>query len=630
MKEDIIKRLEAEEQDEELAKLAEKVRSNVKRSRSKMSLKYSAWDTNNDVYTGVRSADEADLKAREDNEPEKLVVPMAFAQIQTFVAFCFLLFKQNGKVFELMSSGAEDGGNKDVGEKLLEQNMRHNQFDSQLYAFLLNIARFNIGVMKSCWVKESQWVEVPSQPVMQVADGGYDQMTPTSMIAEEVTSYEGNLIKQVSPYNFFPDPNYSIADWRKGSFVADESEYHIGALKQRERKGEVYGIDHVEPMDRAEWSARGTTRLDGMSAAMNKAGDDKDDQMVCVTECQMELVPEKYGLGPQTYPMKYVVEVANDSRVIRVEPLGYLHGQWTYDVGQFSPDQHQLIGSCLSDTIGALQDVVSFLFNSRLMSVRRSLDNNMVIDPSGIDMTSVESRSPWIIMKKGSPRLGVEKFIKQLNYVDATSTHLNDADTVMRIMQAVTGVNENAMGQFSGGRRSATEARAVNAGGASRLKMTAQLIFSDALAPAGSKMLSNLRQGISQEFFVKVVGEDNALKYETFKPADQRSLVGAQDFFVFDATLQSEKGFIAQSLQELVSALTSNPVVMQLLPLDVGKLIEEIMTLRGITDLERFRIQQQPINEQQQLLGPPVPGQELNGPPQLAQGGAGLPPVGAY
>lgn len=261
--------------------------------------------------------------------------------------------------------------------------------------------------------------------------------------------------------------------------------------------------------------------------------------------------------------------------------------------------------------------------------MRRSLDNNMVIDPSGIDMTSVESRSPWIIMKKGSPRLGVEKFIKQLNYVDATSTHLGDADTVMRIMQAVTGVNENAMGQFSGGRRSATEARAVNAGGASRLKMTAQLIFSDALAPAGSKMLSNLRQGVSEEFFVKVVGEDNALKYETFKPADQRSLVGSQDFFIFDATLQSEKGFIAQSLQELVSALTSNPVVMQLLPLDVGKLIEEIMTLRGITDLERFRIQQQPINEQQ-LLGPPVPGQELNGPPQLAQGGAGLPPVGAY
>jgi len=618
---DLKTRLEAETQDDDLVRLKDKVVGMVKRSRSVMSKKYSTWDKHNDVYRGIRTPDEDDLKAAENDEPEKLVVPMAFAQVNTFASFCFLLFKQNGRLFEMLSSGAEDGNLKDVGERLLERDLRWNYFDSQLFQVLLDISRFNIGIKKTSWHKKTQWVQVTKPAVPVLTDGGFDlpEAAPTTEWVE-ATSYHGNLIQAVSPYNFFPDPNYPVSEWRKGEFAADESECHIGALKKREKAGEVFGIDKVKPMDKKAFEGRGKTYLEGVERYVGKNNPDEDSHMVILTECQLEIVPKKYGLSDVEHPILYVVEVANDERIIRAEPMGYLHGEFGYDVGQFAPDQHQLVGDCLSDTISALQDVVSFFFNSRLMSVRKSLDNNLVIDPVHVDMASVESRSPWILMKKGSPRLGLDKFIKQLGFVDTTVRHLDDVDTVMRLMMAVTGVNENAMGQFSGGRRSATEARAVNAGAASRMKMVATMIWSDMLAPMGNKMLSNLRQGIDEESFVKAVGQNHADKYPIFHPEDPLALVGCNDLFTFDSTLQSEKGFIAQSLQELVSAITSNPIVMQTLPLNVGALIEEILTLRGITDLDRFKYANPTIGG-----GPVIPGSDLGGPQAGPAAVPGLP-----
>lgn len=222
----------------------------------------------------------------------------------------------------------------------------------------------------------------------------------------------------------------------------------------------------------------------------------------------------------------------------------------------------------------------------------------------------------------------MEKFVRQLPYVDTTSRHLEDAQLIMQIMQVVTGVNENAMGQFSGGRRSATEARAANSGSSSRMKVPATLIFADCLQPLGHKMLTNHRQGISQETFSKILGDSPEVlaRYSLFKPQDVSKLVGVEDHFVFDGTLQSEKGFIAQSLQELVSAILSNPLVMQSLPLDVGKLMEKILQLRGIDNIEQFRLQ--PMLPQQQMMNEQIMQSGLaGGPPGAPQGAGGIPQV---
>lgn len=609
----IKERLEAEEQDEKIIQIKDKVNGLIKMSRGKMSEKYATWDRHNDVYQGVRPLDKEDIEAQEHKEPEKMVVPMSFAQIQTFVAFAFLLLTQNRRFFEFVATGAEDYDISNDAEEMLERDLRRNYWNRVLFQSLLDSARFGIGVIKHWWEVDHMYAPVNvAATEKSVQNFNYTAAAETSM--QKVVKYEGNKILNISPYNFFPDVRFPLAEWRRGSFVGDETEWHISELRKWETNGVFFGVDHIQPMEKDALKERGDTRLKSFTGFVNKSGKTKDDQVVCITSCQLELIPKNYDLGPEEVPLKFVVSIANDQRVVGIQRAGYLHDEPTYDIAQYSPDMHQQIGDSLADTISSMQDVVSYLINSRLTSVRRSLEHNLIIDPSGVDMSTVESRSPWIMMKKGSPRLGVDKFIRQLQYVDTTASHFADADVLMKIMQMVTGVNENSMGQVHGGRRSATENRAANQGAAARMKLVTTVMWQDCYASLGRKMLINSRQGVSEETFVKVLGESARPRHQLFSPSDPLSLIGVEDHFVFDSTIQSEKGFIAQSLQELVGAVLSNPIVMQVLPIDIGKLMEEILQLRGVDNIERFRTQ------------PQIPqngiANALQGPNELGPGGS--------
>lgn len=615
MAKSIQERLSAAEQDEKLVKLRNTCVKSVKMSRTEMSTKYDTWDKHNDIYRGLRALDKSDVKAMDHGEPEKMIVPMTFAQVQTYVAFVFLLYKQNRRFYELMPTGSEDYDISEDAEQILERDLRRNYFDRVLYQGLLDTARFGLSVTKSWWAVETQYAQVTLPASSTMVNGMSFQQPPTQSM-QELIKFEGNRLLNVSPYSFFPDTRFPLSDWRRGAFAADETEWHINELKKWQRQGLAYGVEHIKPMDDREYKDRGQTRLDGFHKHMEKKSKDVDDQIVCLTTIFKECVPKDYGFGEEEFPIKYVIQIANDDRIIRAEPAGYLHDEYPYDIGQYSPDMHQQIGDSLADVLYAMQDVVSFLVNSRLASVRKSLENNLIVDPSMVDMTSVESRSPWILLKKGSARQGVDKFVRQLQYQDTTAQHLNDADVIMRIMQMVTGVNENSMGQFHGGRRSATEARSANAGAAARMKLLATVLWQDCYASLGRKMLMNSRQGISESTFVKILGESARMRYGVFHPMSPSDLVGSEDHFIFDSTLQSEKGFMAQSLQELVGAVLSNPIVMQVLPLDVGKLMEEILQLRGVDDIDRFRIQPTtPQNGIAGLIQGPGLGAGANGEP---------------
>jgi hypothetical protein len=216
-----------------------------------------------------------------------------------------------------------------------------------------------------------------------------------------------------------------------------------------------------------------------------------------------------------------------------------------------------------------------------------------------------------IYLRKGANAAMMERAIRPLDVNDVTRTHFQDAEILNKIIQTVTGVNENAMGSYNAGRRSATEARVVTQGAAGRMKMHGQLIWESSLGRLGRLMLSNDRQSLSLESFQSIVGDDPMIqqRYELFKgkPAD---IISGNDFFTFDSTLQSEKGFIAQSLQELLVAVINNLVSAQMLDLDPRAMLQEIQYLRGAGSVNRFSLSKQVASGQQ----PPLPPAIVPGP----------------
>jgi len=318
---------------------------------------------------------------------------------------------------------------------------------------------------------------------------------------------------------------------------------------------------------------------------------------VCITEVQRVLVPKDYDLGDEDFQMKWLLWIANDDRIVRAEPLGYLHDDFTYDVGLFNPDEHEELANSLADVIHHLQNVVTWFFNSHIESVSRVIENRYVVDPTGVEMESLEDRSAFILLRSAAARGGVDRYIKQMQVQDVTARHPQDAQILIQMMQMVTGVNENAMGQFAPGRRSATEARAVTAGAASRLRTIAGNIWNMAIAPLGRKMLINQRQSMTEETFFKIIGTSSDItpeqlqqRFVAFK-SDPVSLIANEDFFVFDGTLPSEKGFLAQMVQEMFALLLQNPQAAVAFDLDPKAVFTEMFKLRGFYNISRFSLQ---------------------------------------
>lgn len=300
--------------------------------------------------------------------------------------------------------------------------------------------------------------------------------------------------------------------------------------------------------------------------------------------------PKDTPLGPEDFPVLYHVWYANDNRLIRCEPALWWHNSFGWTVSQFTPDMQCTLNYGLADLIYRLQDVITWFVNSHITSVRRVIQNRLIINPNIIDPTTLDGEGD-VYVRKGVNRAVGEGFA-QLKVQDVTGGHMTDVELLGKLMEVVTGVNGNAMGQYNSGRRSAQEARVVTAGAAGRMKMHGHLIFESGLAPLAQMMLSNLRQSLSMESFNRIIGAPAVAdpnRFTIFKGTPEEIICG-DDFFTFDSTLASEKGFIAQSLQELLVAIMSNPLAAQQLDLDPRAMLDEIQQLRGAGPVGRFSL----------------------------------------
>lgn len=585
----------------------------IKLSRSQMSSNYYEWDIQNDVFRGNRYLDSDDLTQTRRGKPTKMVVPNTFAQVMTFASFLFLMFNQNRTFFELVPSGEEDYGQKEQDiERILERDLRHNQWNKLLFQHLLDVGRFGPAIMETGWTKKVTRAYVEGQPMVVNYNNVQVDMHPGSEWREFV-KYEGNLVRCVSPYRFFPDTRFPLTDFQRGEFCAAEEEYSMSLLRELQVAGEVAGVDHIQPLPTNWNTLRGGQTRTVMAFDKGSMGNvtgpktSQSEGVVIVTKMQVRIVPSKFEiepnkkLGPEEFPILYHLWYANDNRVIRAEPCGWWHDEFAWSVSQFTPDMHQTVSLGLADLIYRLQDVISWHINARITDVRRNMRGRLVVDPMGVDTASLDSDGD-IYLRAGAGKSGVDRWVKQLQMTDVSSGHMVDAEILGKIMEVVTGVNGNAMGQYNSGRRSAQESRTVTAGAAGRMKMHGQLIWDTCLAPVGRQMMSNSRQALSLESFQKAISKNSDdARFQQFKGTPEEVITG-DDYFTFDSTLASEKGFIAQSLQELLVAIIANPIAAQQLDLDPRSMMNEIQELRGAGPMSRFSLSKAAAGGQ-----PPLP-----------------------
>lgn len=612
------------------SRLLEHCKALVNMSRSDMSSYHNDWEDADMVYRGQRTRDKDDESANKKGAPSKIVVPLTYAQVQTFIAFVMSLYEQRDRFFELEGTGEEDHRAAKLGEALLDQNLEYNQFSLVLYQFLLNVGRFSLGVLKHSWVEKTErvWVE-EEQPVRPgwgrpvAMLGSLFNPTPQMQkvqVPKDQIEYMGNEVTSISPFCFYPDTRFPLTRFQEGEFCASEEEVSMTSLRRGQKDGMYVGIEHIEPMrDETFRNRKGYKFAHFRTAGKDVRG--QAESTVIRTTVQIELTPSQFKLsdgttmGTSDVPEKWLVEIANDNRIIRAQPMGYAHNNFTYSVGQFSPDEKSLINETIADMVSHLQSVIDWLINSHITNVRKHISNRLVIDPAGIHFEDVRDHKPVIRLKPGAANTGVDRYVKQLNVSDVTRGHISDVQTLMQFVFMTTSISDNLMGQYHSGRRSAREAaNTANASG-QRLRTIAKLLYDGALKPMGKDMLSNLRDGLTEDMFVTVSGDafPDWSAYKHFKLEDGRvkvavnrtNLNGRFDFKVFEGILPSDKHMQAETLEQTLLALLKNPeglaVLTQVLGYDPQKLFTEVLQLRGVKHPNRFKLDQARLMQFQQM-----------------------------
>lgn len=581
----------------------ESARKWMKASANKMQEFHTGWDSNSYIYRGYRVADRDDKDAVKDNEPPKLIVPITYAQVQTALSFIISTYMQRDNIFEVRGTGPEDEKNTMAINTDLAYQLNDQKFVLKLYFWLLDALKQGFGVVQVNWEerKSSMRVgkKVPDVSFKNVfgAVFGKDIPMKTEESVEEVLSYQGSAIRNISPYAFYPDPAVTIANFQEGQFVGHEEETALMSLKAKEcdiffgtdKIPESIGKDLFEERPRRVAGPFSMDQDPGKQLLEKTQGSRaaiKLDLQVTLSEADASKL-WKANLGKGNKPVKWLITIANDQKVIRFENCGQLSGRYSYELFEFSPDHDSFFNPGLANTISELQKIVTFFLNSHIVNVRKIIANRFIVDPAKVEMDDIKTGS--IFIRTRGAQGDVSRAIKQLETSDITRSHLNDMDALMTLVQTVTGINENALGQYASGRRSATEARSVNAGSAARLKMHATLMWMQGIDPLGRQILSNTRQWRSPDVYAKIVGKlvDEA-PFEQVIYADPQKLAGGYDFVPYDATLPTDRQYQAGVLQELFTVLIQNPNTIQLLNKDPMKLLNYIAQLYNIRNIKDF------------------------------------------
>lgn len=620
-------------------------------SRTEMAKQYDQWDYFDQVYRGERQPDKQDKKAMERGEPTKLIIPLTYAQVETFTSFGYSTFNQRDTYYTLIASGVEDEQPAKIGEAVLEQNLTYNKYKAtKLNQHLTDIARFGIGITKTSWVNDKVPIvsQVPDPTQVATQDPSLPAPVQPKMKTQVdyVTKYQGNKIVNVSPFRFFPDVRLPLTRWAEGEFAADEQEESRASMEEKQKAGLVAGLEFVADLPIESFKDRRLAFL----TKNTLTAPEQAKRYFLLTEYQIRLNPSKVEIDEGVFinpdvdcEQIYFVWVLNDDRIVRIDEAGSNHEEFGYDVAQFFDDQNRFINLSLCEILSALQDTATWFLNARITSVRKSIFNQLVADPAGVEIGDIEARSPVIRLKQGRGGSGVDTWIKQLQVTDTTQGHMQDVGGLSGLAKEASGINENLLGQFSPGRRSAKEASNVANYAASRLMKILACIWESSEAPRGRKMLSNARQGLDAETLVRVYGQQNTQEnmqaamqlvpglapqqpslgvplYQMQK-VTKANLIGTYDFAVFNGTLPSQRAAMANVIMEYLQNAMKDPRVTMVSGLDPQLMLLEALELMGIRNVQRFRLTPQRL-QQLMLMAGTGTNQTAPQPPQAGGGQA--------
>ncbi len=607
----------------EHAFVLEKLKELLRSSEMKMSDFHSRWRVNElKMQAFIQLSDyEKMLKELNDSgkaaSPVSITVPFTFATINTIVTYLFHTFGGRRPIFALGTYNNKQINMVSGAELLLQYNCDHMRFLKHLYQFLLDDEIYGVAIMRMLWTSKKRRVRVfetidPTVGALAQSVLGTELPARSSRVENRVM-FEGSDVSTIDPFMFFPDPRVPMTELNtKGEFCFWRAFEGHHKLKLDESQGLIFHVDAAkkdvpEAYGRSD-SYRG---MRGERESVSGIGENTAlRKYYQVDQGAVWIVPKDWGFGNTDKPELWLFTILNKSQIVQAEPLDLFHDRLPVAIAEGNSMGYAFGQLATADYLAPMQDTMSWLVNSHIYNVRAVLNNQLVVDPSKIEMEDLKNPEPGkLIRLKNVPFGGMDirQAVMQLPVGDVTRNHLNDFELFGKMASDLTGASDNLRGlQESGGRKTATEVRISGEAGASRLAAKARLISAQSLIDVAEQMVCNYQQFLTKEMEFRVVGDG----VEQSIIVTPETLASTEFYFpVHDGTLPMDKIGMLDIWREIFQGILTEPTGRLAATYDITKIFEFVAKLGGASNIESFKIQVQPDQQvmQQQAAGNQIP-----------------------
>ena len=248
-----------------------------------------------------------------------------------------------------------------------------------------------------------------------------------------------------------------------------------------------------------------------------------------------------------------------------------------------------------------MHDIATYLMRSRIDNISAALNNLIFAAPTQVSIPDLIDRNPWgIVRTLPGTKPGDGVFIAQVP--DVTRGHFQDIAQMAELKQRVSAASDAQQGMpTTDGIRTATEISRLTQLGSQRLGVLSRIMSATTIRPMVRMMVANIQDSLSLEGSIKIdssnmpnqlesMVKDGYLDYDVSK-----DLQGNIDYLVIDGTLPLEPTRNAESWMNMLQIMNQTGLNMEY---DAGQIAEEAIRAMGITDLDRFRVSQEKLQQQ--------------------------------
>lgn len=560
------------------------------------------WDEMNDKLTGfIKLSDkEKAIKAKDPRKPVSIVFPYSYAILETMIAYMVAAFFPE-PMFRYEGTGPEDIAGAMLLEKVINLHVAKSKVALNLHTHFRDTTAYGFGVVSPQWTVK-RGTKIVKKPYGSYDTNGSFTKMGDDRVEEDSILFEGNSLINIDPYCYLPDPNYPIHEPQRGEYVGwmDRTSF-MDLLAEEEDDDDLFNVQYLRHLHRKSSHILGIdtdsrTKRTGrnLEHPINRNVSDPID----LFNVYVKLVPEHWKLGTSKSPEKWLFTVAGDAVIVRAKPLGLHHNMFPVAVAAPDFDGYSPVAYARLEILSGMQTTIDWLFNSHIANVRKAINDVLIVDPYLVNVNDLRDPEPGGIVRLRRPAWGrgVENVIKQLAVSDITQANLQDVSFIIQYMQQAAGTDNPLMGSLRQGgpeRLTSAEYQGTARGAVSRLERVAKITGLQSLQDIAYFFAVHTQQLMSEDVYLRTVGEWPQVISEQFIPEQGRIKVSPLDLLVgYDVMTRDGSipgGNFSDAWVQIFQTIGGSELLVQ--KFDIVRIFEFIATNLGAKNVAEFRLQ---------------------------------------